>query len=124
MKKAIIGAAALLLLSVQAMAQGHYDPYFALPGAKGTKAADVGLATPDIGSVADVSTIFAMGKYGLSDKIEIGVRADLGVLNDIGDMLEDALEHPLSSRFHQFWKGQRVRDAQTAPARKAGKHSA
>lgn len=91
MKKAIIGAAALLVLSTQVTAQGHYDPYFALPGAKGTQAADIGIAGPDIGSIADFSTIFAMAKYGLSDKIEVGVRADLGVLIDGADALSSVV---------------------------------
>ena len=90
MKKAIIGAAALLLLSVQAMAQGHYDPYFALPGAKGSKAADVGLATPDISSVGDVSDIFGMLKFGLTEKIEVGGLVNLGVLNDGADSFDSA----------------------------------
>lgn len=90
MKKVIIGAAALLLLSVQAMAQGHYDPYFALPNAKGTKAADAGLATPDISSIGDVSDIFGMFKFGLSDQLEVGGLVNLGVLNDGADSFDSA----------------------------------
>lgn len=90
MKKVIIGASALLLLSVQAMAQGHYDPYFALPNVKGTKAADAGLATPDISSIGDVSDIFGMFKFGLSDQIEVGGLVNLGVLNDGADSFDSA----------------------------------
>lgn len=36
---------------------------------------------------------------------------DLDVLADIGDTLERALKHPLSGRYHQYWKGHVERTA-------------
>jgi hypothetical protein len=85
MKKVIIGAAALLFISTQTMAQGHYDPYFSLAGVKGSRAAYAGLVTGDVSSIADVSDLFGMFKFGLNDKLEVGGLVELGVLNDFAD---------------------------------------
>lgn len=39
---------------------------------------------------------------------------DLDALAHVGDMLEKALNHPLSGRYHQYWKGHLERKARSA----------
>ena len=39
---------------------------------------------------------------------------NLGHLAEVGQMLEEALQHPLTSRYHQFWKGDLERKARSA----------
>jgi hypothetical protein len=81
MKKFIIaGALALAVCASQASAQLQYDPFFGLPGKSGTMGVDVGLANWDLSSIGDASDVFAMGKYSVNDKLELGARATLGFL--------------------------------------------
>lgn len=81
MKKYILaGALALAVCASQASAQLQYDPFFALPGKAGTMGLDAGLANWDLGAIGDASDVFAMGKYSLNDKLELGARATLGFL--------------------------------------------
>lgn len=79
-------ALAIALMAGSAAAQG-FDLYYVLPGEAGSKAVDVGISASDIGSVADVSVVNAMGKYSLNDQLEVGALAELGVLIDGGDAL-------------------------------------
>ena len=83
MKKYIL-AGVLAVFATQSLAQSshpaQYDPFFALPGKAGTMGIDVGLANSKISKIADMSDVFAMGKYSLNDKIELGARATLGFL--------------------------------------------
>lgn len=39
---------------------------------------------------------------------------DMDALAHVGDVLENALNHPLSGRYHQFWKGHLERQARNA----------
>lgn len=77
--RALVSASILLALATTASAQ-HYDPYFVLPGPSGRIGADLGLFNRDLTSVADASTVLTMGKYSISDQLEIGASADLGIL--------------------------------------------
>ncbi len=83
-------ALAVLLLTAIAVtpaAAQHYDLYYVLPAEKGTKGVDVGIASADIGSLGDVSDLNVLGKYSVSDNLEVGARAVLGVMNDNKDDL-------------------------------------
>lgn len=81
MRKFILaGALALAVCVSQASAQLQYDPYFVLPGKAKTMGADVGLANWDLSDIGNASDVFAMGKYSLNDKLEVGARATLGFL--------------------------------------------
>lgn len=86
MKKYILaGALTLAVCASQAGAQLQYDPFFALPGKAGTMGVDVGLANTDLSGIGDASDVFAMGKYSLNDKLELGARATLGFLTEGAD---------------------------------------
>ena len=90
MKKIFILAGIMMAFcSAQIDAQPplHYDLYYGLPGSAGSKTLDVGLSTGDIGAIADGSDVPVMAKYSLSDKLEVGARITLGVLNDGADAL-------------------------------------
>jgi len=83
----------------QADAKLHYDLYYGLPGGTGSKILDAGLFTGDIGSIGDISDVPVMAKYALSDKLEVGARITLGVLNDDNDSFHSLLvgaKHGLS----------------------------
>jgi hypothetical protein len=81
-----IAGLCLVGLAVSASAQ-HYDLYYVAPGETGSIGVDVGLASADISGIGDVGIIPVMGKYSVSDEIEVGAKANLGVLNDINDDL-------------------------------------
>ncbi|MBM3279986.1 MAG: hypothetical protein FJY95_18215 [Candidatus Handelsmanbacteria bacterium] len=86
MKKfCLIGALALAVCASQADAQLQYDPFFGLPGKTGTMGVDAGLASADLGAIGDASDVFVMGKYAVSDKLEVGARATLGFLFEGAD---------------------------------------
>jgi hypothetical protein len=101
MRKAFVLASVLLLVgAVQVSAYWpavsfdpplHYDPYYVLPGQAGGLGIDAGLSSPDIGSLGDVTDIFAMGKYSISDQLEVGVLASFGFLWDTGWWEKDPL---------------------------------
>lgn len=74
-----------------AKAPVHYDPYYVLPGAKGSIGVDAGILSYDVSSIADASDVFAMGKYSITDKIEAGARVTLGFLREDGDAFSSAL---------------------------------
>jgi hypothetical protein len=63
------------------MAQS-YDLYYVLPGEAGSKGIEAGIAAADVGSIGDVGVVNLGGKYSLSDQIEVGALAELGLLND------------------------------------------
>ena len=90
MKKVLILFALCALVGanqVGAQAAMHYDLYYGLPGEAGSKTVDVGLATGDISSIGDVGDLNVMGKYSLSDKLEVGAVVTLGMLHDFRDDL-------------------------------------
>jgi hypothetical protein len=81
---------AVLLLAaivVTPAAAQHYDLYYVLPAEKGSKGVDVGIASADISGLGDVSDLNVLGKYSVSDNLEVGARAVLGVMNDGRDDL-------------------------------------
>jgi len=81
MKKYVLaGALTLAVCASQTDAQLQYDPFFVLPGKAGTMGVNAGLANGDLSSIGDASDVFAMGKYSLNDKLEVGARATLGFL--------------------------------------------
>lgn len=84
--RALVSASILLALASTAGAQ-HYDPYYVLPGPAGRIGADLGLANRDMTEFADASTMLAMGKYSISDQLEVGASADLGVLQESASSL-------------------------------------
>jgi len=86
MRKAFVLAGLLLtLFATQAPAQLHYDPYFALPAMAASKGALAGLDCADLSSLGDVSDLFGMARYSLTDQIEVGARLTSGLLNDFRD---------------------------------------
>jgi len=89
MKRHIALAGFLLSFSaLQVAAQGalmHYDPYYVLPGLAGGIGMNAGLSSLDIGSIGDVGDVYVMGKYCLTDKLEVGARATFGFLHDFRD---------------------------------------
>ena len=89
MKKVLILLALCALVGANgADAQAmHYDLYYGLPGETGARTVDVGLAAADISSIGDVGDVNVMGKYSVSDKLEVGAVATLGFLNDFRDDL-------------------------------------
>ena len=88
MKKVCVLAGIMMAFcSAQIEAQLHYDLYYGLPGSAGSKTLDAGLFTGDIGAIADGSDVPVMAKYSLSDKLEVGARITLGVLNENADAL-------------------------------------
>ena len=72
----------LALVLVTAASAQQYDPYYVLPGPAGRIGSSVGVYSDDISSLADGSHVLAMGKYSVSDELEAGIVADLGVLHD------------------------------------------
>jgi hypothetical protein len=86
MRKALVATLAILAFATSAMAQG-YDLYYVLPSEAGSKGIDVGLSAADISSIGDVGIVNAMGKYSISDQLEVGALAELGVLIDGADAL-------------------------------------
>jgi hypothetical protein len=90
MKKVIILLALFAIAGanqVDAQAAMHYDLYYGLPGESGARTVDVGLAAADISSIGDLGDVNVMGKYSLSDKLEVGAVATLGLLHDFRDDL-------------------------------------
>ena len=81
---------ALCAVSVSAQPL-QYDLYYGLPGEAGSRTVDVGISSPEISSIADDSTIPVMGKTSISDMLEVGVNAQLGVLMDGADALNSLL---------------------------------
>lgn len=53
-----------------------------MPGPAGRLGVDVGVISSDVGSVVDASLVPVMVKVSVSDQIEVGARASLGVLQD------------------------------------------
>ena len=86
MRKILLSILVTLAFSVSAIAQG-YDLYYVLPGAAGSKGVDVGLGAAEISSIGDVGVVNTMGKYSISDELEVGVLGELGVLKDGADAL-------------------------------------
>lgn len=92
MKKICVLAGIMMAFcSAQIDAQLHYDLYYGLPGSAGSKTLDAGLSTPDIGKIADASSVPVMAKYSLSDKLEVGARITLGVLIEGADALNSVV---------------------------------
>ncbi|MDA0336114.1 MAG: hypothetical protein O2782_13185 [bacterium] len=81
MRRVIVAALAVVALATSAMAQS-YDLYYLMPGQAGSKGIQAGIAAADVGSVADVGVVNLGGKYSISDMIEVGALARLGLLND------------------------------------------
>ncbi|HJP34028.1 MAG TPA: hypothetical protein QGF95_26060 [Candidatus Latescibacteria bacterium] len=81
MRRVIVSALAALAFATGAMAQS-YDLYYVLPGEAGSKGIEAGIAAADVGSIGDVGVVNLGGKYSLSDQIEVGALAELGLLND------------------------------------------
>ena len=86
-KVCVLEGIMMAFCSAQIEAQLHYDLYYGLPGSTGSKTLDAGLFTGDIGAIADGSDVPVMAKYSLSDKLEVGARITLGVLNENADAL-------------------------------------
>lgn len=86
MRKALLSALAVAMFATSAMAQG-FDLFYVMPGDAGSKGIDAGISASDVGSIADVSVVNLMGKYSVSDQIEVGALAELGVLIDGADAL-------------------------------------
>ena len=94
MKKALLIAGIMMAFfaaSVSAQSPLQYDLYYGLPGEAGSRTVDVGINASDIGSIADVSLIPVMAKTSISDQLEVGVNAGLGVLIDGADALNTLL---------------------------------
>lgn len=89
MKKVLILLALCALVGANgADAQAmHYDLYYGLPGEAGSRTVDVGLAAADISSIGDAGDLNVMGKLAVSDQLEVGAVATLGLLNDFRDDL-------------------------------------
>lgn len=82
-----LGLAALATsASAQIVSPTHYDLYYVLPDEAGSKGADIGISAADIGSIDD-GVVNALGKYSVNDKVEVGARLGLGLLNDDLEML-------------------------------------
>ncbi|MFH1571041.1 MAG: hypothetical protein ABIL09_23815 [Gemmatimonadota bacterium] len=79
--------AAALVVSVAAATAQHYDPYYVLPAETGHLGADVGLVGPDARHLDATSLVPLVAKYAVTDRLELGARADLGVLDDAADDL-------------------------------------
>ncbi len=81
MRRVIVTALAVVALATSAMAQS-YDLFYVMPGQAGFKGIQAGIAAGDVGSIADVGVVNLGGKYSISDMIEVGALAELGLLND------------------------------------------
>jgi hypothetical protein len=69
------------IVGLPASAQ-HYDLYYVLPAEEGTTGMDAGLVSADIGSLGEVSNLNILGKYSISDNVEVGARGVFRVFND------------------------------------------
>ena len=69
------------IVGLPASAQ-HYDLYYVLPAEEGTTGVDAGLVSADIGSLGEVSNLNILGKYSISDNVEVGARGVFRVVND------------------------------------------
>ena len=83
------GVLAVFMLAalVTPTAAQHYDLYYVLPAEEGITGLDVGFASSDIGGLGDASDLNVLGKHSISDNLELGARAVLGVMNDGRDNL-------------------------------------
>ena len=90
MEKALLVAGIMMaLFAASVSAQPlQYDLYYGLPG---SRTLDVGINSSDISSIADVSLVPVMAKTSISDMLEVGVNAQLGVLIDGADALNNLL---------------------------------
>ena len=80
-KVTVVIALAVAAFATSAVGQS-YDLYYVLPGQAGSMGLEAGIAAADLGSVADVGVVNAAGKYSISDQLEVGALAELGLLND------------------------------------------
>lgn len=83
----LLGSAASALGQPPETSGGHYDPYYVLPAEAGRLGAEVGLFSADASRIGDVSVVPVVAKFSLTDDLEVGARANLGVLNDSADDL-------------------------------------
>ena len=81
MRNALVAALTVVAFATSAMAQS-YDLYYVLPGEAGSKGIEAGIAAADVGSIGDIGVVNLGAKYSLSDMIEVGALAELGMLND------------------------------------------
>jgi hypothetical protein len=68
-----------------------YDPFLVLPGPQGAMGFDAGVESVNVSKVADVSDVYFMGKYAVTDRVEAGARITMGFLNDGRDSFSDAV---------------------------------
>ena len=88
MKKVFILATALMVCASQASAQLTYGLFYGLPSEAGAMGADVGIQGSDISSIPEVTNVPLMIKKSFNDKLEVGGRVTLGVLNDGADSFQ------------------------------------
>lgn len=81
MRKILVSVLTALAFATSATARS-YDLYYVMPGPAGRLGVDVGVISSDVGSVVDASLVPVMVKVSVSDQIEVGARASLGVLQD------------------------------------------
>ena len=78
---AIAVVAGLLAVALASAVHGqHYDAFYVLPGETGQTGAEVGLVNADVGSLGDATSLPVVGKYSISDDLEVGLRLDVGTL--------------------------------------------
>jgi hypothetical protein len=80
-RKTLVSVLTAMALATSATAQS-YDLYYVMPGPAGRLGVDVGIISSDVGSIVDASLVPVMVKVSVSDQIEVGARASLGVLQD------------------------------------------
>jgi hypothetical protein len=80
-RKILVSVLTALAFATSATARS-YDLYYVMPGPAGRLGVDVGVISSDVGSVVDASLVPVMVKVSVSDQIEVGARASLGVLQD------------------------------------------
>ncbi len=81
MRKILVSVLTAIAFATSATARS-YDLYYVMPGPAGRLGVDVGIISSDVGSVVNASLVPVMVKVSVSDQIEVGARASLGVLQD------------------------------------------
>ena len=94
MRRAIILSAALAACwatAVAAQSPMSYDPFLVLPGSQGGLGVDAGMESANSSKIADMSDVYLMAKYAVTDRIEAGARITMGFLSDRRDTISDAV---------------------------------
>ncbi len=87
MQGSALALAACLALSAASASAQHYDVFYVLPAEAGRLGAEAALVCSDAGSLDAASLFPVVAKYSFSDDLEVGARANLGVLMERAEAL-------------------------------------